>query len=471
MVGGLVSGSPARAAEAAPGSRVSTAVTGAQGVNPKHPTSGPPPRPVGGRSKDHRNTSEDKMRIVAVEEAFSVPGSIRQEEAIRQHMAVPEAIKQEWFRRLDDLTELRLADMDANGVDVQVLSYSTPGVEVIEDPAEAVAAARRINDYLAKAIASHPTRFAGFATLPLQDPKAAVVELRRAVTELGFKGVLYNDHVRGHYLDEPQFRPVWAELERLGVTLYLHPAVVPADNWHVFDGYPVLVGPSWGWTATTGAHALRLIYGGVFDEFPRASVMLGHMGELLPFQMARLDSRYDQVPPSTGCNTCPRTTCGTTCTSPPAESCRMPRCWEPSMPWVSTGCCSPSTTRSSPALRRWNSCAPHRTRKPTSRASRTATPSAFWDCDEPRCRTGRGIDVRNVVGVKGPQPGAGLGDGRRDPPGRGAAPRWRLRRGKGNVPQSVTTLIADGDLRIPIALATSSTTYSKPSKDRNVLAR
>ncbi|MFD3840150.1 amidohydrolase family protein [Streptomyces sp. NPDC058642] len=80
-------------------------------------------------------------------------------------------------------------------------------------------------------------------------------------------------------------------MERLGVTLYLHPAVIPADNWRVFDGYPVLVGPSWGWTATVGAHALRLIYGGVFDAFPGASVMLGHMGELLPFQMARLDSR------------------------------------------------------------------------------------------------------------------------------------------------------------------------------------
>lgn len=236
------------------------------------------------------------MRIVAVEEAFSVPGAIRQEAAIRQRMEVPEAIKQEWFRRLDDLTELRLADMDANGVDVQVLSYSTPGLEVIEDPAEAVAVARRVNDFLAKAVAGHPNRFAGFAVLPLQDPKAAVVELRRAVKELGLKGVLYNDHVRGHYLDEPQFRPVWAELERLGVTLYLHPAVIPADNWRVFDGYPVLVGPSWGWTATVGAHALRLIYGGVFDEFPGASVTLGHMGELLPFQMARLDSRYDQVP-------------------------------------------------------------------------------------------------------------------------------------------------------------------------------
>ncbi|WP_419664916.1 amidohydrolase family protein [Streptomyces sp. 2-1] len=276
VVGGLAAGQPALAAEAAPGGRAATAVGG---------------------SKDDRNAKkEKKMRIVAVEEAFSIPGAIRQEAAIRQRMDVPEAIKQEWFRRLDDLTELRLADMDANGVDVQVLSYSTPGLEVIEDPAEAVAVARRVNDHLAKVVAAHPKRFAGFAVLPLQDPKAAVVELRRAVKELGLKGVLYNDHVRGHYLDEPRFRPVWAELERLGVTLYLHPAVIPADNWRVFDGYPVLVGPSWGWTATVGAHALRLIYGGVFDEFPRASVTLGHMGELLPFQMARLDSRYPQVP-------------------------------------------------------------------------------------------------------------------------------------------------------------------------------
>ncbi|WP_327699894.1 amidohydrolase family protein [Streptomyces sp. NBC_00459] len=277
VAGGLVAGQPALAAEAVPGSPASMKVGG---------------------SKDHRNAKkEKKMRIVAVEEAFSIPGAIRQEAAIRQRLEATEETKREWFRRLDDVTELRLADMDANGVDMQVLSYSTPGLEVIEDPAEAVAVARRVNDYLAKAVASHPKRFAGFAVLPLQDPKAAVVELRRAVNELGLKGVLYNDHVRGHYLDEPQFRPVWAELERLGVTLYLHPAVIPADKWRVFDGHPVLVGPSWGWTATVGAHALRLIYGGVFDEFPGASVMLGHMGELLPFQMARLDSRYPaQVP-------------------------------------------------------------------------------------------------------------------------------------------------------------------------------
>jgi 2,3-dihydroxybenzoate decarboxylase len=212
-------------------------------------------------------------------------------------MPIPDRWIEEWSRRLADLTELRLADMDANGVDMQVLSL-TFGVEVITDPAAAVAAARKVNDYLAEVIAAHPTRFAGFATLPLQDPGAAVAELRRAVTDLGLKGVLHNDHVLGHYLDEPQFRPVWAELERLGVTLYLHPGFAPADHWRVFEGYPMLSGPSWGWTAAVGAHALRLIYGGVFDEFPGASVTLGHMGELLPFQLTRLDSRYHQVAPT-----------------------------------------------------------------------------------------------------------------------------------------------------------------------------
>ena len=211
------------------------------------------------------------------------------------------------------------------------------------------------------------------------------MELRRAVEELGLKGVLYNDHVRGHYLDEPQFRPVWAELERLGVTLYLHPAVVPADNWRVFDGYPVLVGPSWGWTATVGAHALRLIYGGVFDEFPGASVTLGHMGELLPFQMARLDSRYDQVPAEHRVQHLPsyylreqrvrhHQRSHVACRAAGSRPCRR---------------CRPGAVLHRLPVRVQrrggrSSCAPHRTRRPTSRASRTATPSAFWGCEEPR---------------------------------------------------------------------------------------
>ena len=234
------------------------------------------------------------FRVIAIEEAFSVPGVTPP--LSRDVIPLQDRWFEEWSRRLPDVAELRLADMDAHGVDMQVLSL-TSGVEVITDPAGAVAVARKVNDYLAEVVAAHPTRFAGFAALPLQDPDAAVVELRRAVVDLGLKGVLHNDHILGHYLDEPQFRPVWAELERLGVTLYLHPAIVPAERLRVFEGHPVLSGPSWGWTAAVGAHALRLIYGGVFDEFQGASVTLGHMGELLPFQLARLDSRYHVVPP------------------------------------------------------------------------------------------------------------------------------------------------------------------------------
>lgn len=234
------------------------------------------------------------MHVIAVEEAFSLPDVVPW--TLPDHPDLPpDQVLKEWGSRLADVTELRLADMDAHGVDVQVLSLTSPGLEAIEDPAEAVCAARRCNDYLAEVIAGHPARFAGFAALPLQDPDAAVAELRRAVTELGLTGALHNDHVHGHYLDEPQFRPLWAELERLGVTLYLHPSVIPADHWRVFQGYPGLAGPSWGWTARTGGHALRLIYGGVFDEFPGASVTLGHMGELLPLQLSRLDSRCHQM--------------------------------------------------------------------------------------------------------------------------------------------------------------------------------
>src|SRR5215510_2962532 len=234
------------------------------------------------------------MRVIAIEEAFSVPGVTPP--LSRDFMPIQDRWLEEWSRRLADLAELRLADMDAHGVDMQVLSL-TSGVELITDPAAAVAVARQVNDYLAQVVAAHPTRFAGFAPLPLQDPGAAVGELPRAVEDLGLKGVLHNSHVLGQYLDEPQFRPVRAELERLGVTLYLHPAMVPAEILRLYVGQPVIGGPTWGWTAATGAHALRLMYGGVFDEFPGVSVTFGHMGELLPFQMSRLDSRYNTAPP------------------------------------------------------------------------------------------------------------------------------------------------------------------------------
>src|SRR5262245_14830053 len=159
------------------------------------------------------------MRIVAVEEAFSAPDlSISGVQPPAFGMR-PEYLR-DWGRRLADLTELRLADMDAHGVDVQVLSLTVPGIQAVPDPAIAVKDARSANDFLAGVVAGHPTRFAGLAALPLQDPVAAAAELERAVTDLGFSGALVNDHTQGHFLDEPQYRVIWEALERLRVPLY-----------------------------------------------------------------------------------------------------------------------------------------------------------------------------------------------------------------------------------------------------------
>src|SRR5262245_61207141 len=151
---------------------------------------------------------EEIMRVIAIEEAFSVPGVTPP--LSRDFMPISDRWLEARARRLPALARLRLAEMDEHGVDMQVLSL-TFGVEVITDPAEAVAAARKVNDYLAEVVAAHPTRFAGFAALPLQDPDAAVIELRRAVADLGLEGVLHNDHVLGPSLNEHNCRPVAPE--------------------------------------------------------------------------------------------------------------------------------------------------------------------------------------------------------------------------------------------------------------------
>lgn len=160
--------------------------------------------------------------------------------------------------------------------------------EVQPDAQVAVDDARRANDFLAGVIGRHPDRFAGFAALPLQDVDAAATELQRCVTELGFVGTLVNDHTLGHYLDEPQFDPLWSRLEDLDVPLYVHPNVA-FDQWHVLDGRPEMMGATWAWQATTGGHVMRLIFGRVFDRHPRARIIVGHMGEFLPFQLTRID--------------------------------------------------------------------------------------------------------------------------------------------------------------------------------------
>lgn len=194
-------------------------------------------------------------------------------------------------RRLLDLTGERLEVMDAAGLDVQVLSLNSPGIQAETDPALAVKAAAAVNDLTAATIAEHPTRFAGFAALPLQDPAAAADELERAVHDLGLKGALVNAHTQGRYLDHPSLRVVWERAEALDVPLYLHPAT-GVDAADALSGHPELIGPMWSWGLDTASHVLRLIFGGVFDDFPKAKLLLGHMGEGLPFVLWRLDSRW-----------------------------------------------------------------------------------------------------------------------------------------------------------------------------------
>jgi 2,3-dihydroxybenzoate decarboxylase len=234
------------------------------------------------------------MRYIALEEAFFVA-----ELAERQPMpALPLAFKTEFagqiLPRLTDFIEYRLPEMDDAGIDIQVLSLTIPGLQVDIEPGLACDNARFVNNYLAQVISEHPDRFRGFAALPLQDPAAAAAELERAVTELGFCGALVNDCVHGpggRYLDAPEYDEVWSALESLGVPLYLHPGAPPVDHWRVLDGHPELYGATWSWAAETSGHALRILFSGVFDRHPGATLILGHMGEFLPFQRSRLDSR------------------------------------------------------------------------------------------------------------------------------------------------------------------------------------
>ena len=232
------------------------------------------------------------MRYIALEEAFSIPELAGHQPPPWTGLRMKTEIVRDWARRLPDFTEYRLPDMDEAGIDIQVLSLTVPGVQVDIDEKTARDDARLANDFLAGIVAQHPTRFRGFAALPMQDPKAAVAELERCVEQLGFVGALVNDRLGGHYLDEPRYDPLWSALADLAVPLYLHPGTPPVDRWKVLENRRELYGATWSWAAETGGHALRVIYGGVFDRHPDARLILGHMGEFLPFMRSRLDSRY-----------------------------------------------------------------------------------------------------------------------------------------------------------------------------------
>lgn len=236
------------------------------------------------------------MRIVAVEEHF-MPKDVAA--AVGIH---PAAALLDKSAELDDLGEARLRAMDAAGIDVQVLSAVSYAVQGLE-PNRSLALSRDLNDRLAAAVAAHPDRFRAFATLPMSDPELASDELSRAVNDLGCVGAIIFGQTNGVFLDDPSVRPVLANAERLKVPIYLHPAPPPAAVREAYfsDLQPnvasTLSTGGWGWHAECGLHVLRMVVNGVFQRFPGLQLIVGHMGENLPFSLARAD---DKLSPLTG---------------------------------------------------------------------------------------------------------------------------------------------------------------------------
>jgi len=199
------------------------------------------------------------------------------------------------LERLFDLGALRIKEMDDVGIDVQVISHGAPSAQKLPlDGAAAAALVTRVNDRLAAACAAHPTRFAAFAALPSTEPKAAADELERAVTKLGMKGAMMHGLSRGVFLDDKQFWPIYERAAQLDVPIYFHPAtpdqrVTDAYYQDYVKDFPMVVRAAWGFTVETATTAIRMVLSGVFEKYPNLKIVLGHLGETLPFLVWRVD--------------------------------------------------------------------------------------------------------------------------------------------------------------------------------------
>jgi uncharacterized protein len=236
------------------------------------------------------------MRTIALEEHFLAKGF---REVLQSHASSLAGVSNpmmtaERQSKLADLDTLRLQDMDKAGIDLQVIS--DVGSNIVSRPGdEGVQLARKANDQLAAAIAAHPDRFAGFASLPMTEPEAAADELERAVRSLGLQGAMIFGTTNGRFLDDPAFLPVLQRAAALSVPIYLHPAEPPEPVREAYyTGLDPAVGIGlatfgWGWHSEVGIHALRLILAGVFDRLPTLQIIIGHMGEMIPFMLARIN--------------------------------------------------------------------------------------------------------------------------------------------------------------------------------------
>jgi len=233
------------------------------------------------------------MKVIAIEEHFITP-MYREKVGANEFRnfylkSRGEQLGHDIVEQNSDLGAGRLAHMDAAGVDVQVLSFGSPGPQAFGAEV-AIPMARDANDRLYQAIQKNPGRFAGFAALPTADPEAAAQELERCVSKLGFKGAMIHGHTRGSFLDERKYWTIFERAQALGVPIYLHPTLPhPEAVKAYFEGYEELARAGWGFAVDTSCHFLRVVFAGVFDAYPRLRIILGHLGEGLPFAMHRLN--------------------------------------------------------------------------------------------------------------------------------------------------------------------------------------
>ncbi|HXQ53104.1 MAG TPA: amidohydrolase family protein [Stellaceae bacterium] len=233
------------------------------------------------------------MKIIAIEEHFSTP-LYRQKVSSNEFRSFYIASRSEQIghdipKQLGDLGAERLKHMDAHGVDVQVLSFTSPGAQGFP-AAEAIPMARDANDRLYETVKAHPTRFAGFAALATDAPDAAAQELDRCVKQLGFKGTMIHGHTMGSFLDDKKYWPIFERAQALDVPVYLHPTLPPPLAMKAyFEGFEEIARAGWGFAVDTSIHFLRILFSGAFDAYPRLKIILGHLGEGLPFAMHRLN--------------------------------------------------------------------------------------------------------------------------------------------------------------------------------------
>jgi 2,3-dihydroxybenzoate decarboxylase len=230
----------------------------------------------------------EKPRVIALEEHYFDPDVTKHFQA-----GGPEARLPELRNRLFDVGELRIREMDEAGIDVQVLSHAAPATQRM-DAETAIPVARKANDRLLEIVKGSNGRFEGFAALPTTDPKAAADELERAVNRLGFKGAMIHGLANGQWLDDRRFWPIFERAQALDVPVYMHPAIPhPAVSEVYYKDYlkefPGLLTAGWGFTVETATQAIRMVLSGMFEAYPRLKIILGHLGEGLPFSLWRID--------------------------------------------------------------------------------------------------------------------------------------------------------------------------------------